>query len=146
MVAGPDDPGGGVVDGGEAPFVNRGGSSPDPDCPLDWVELEGDELEGDELEGAEPDCGEPEAGAVVESGAPAGVPTFVGSRVSRGGSSPLSIPTGAVSALSSFFAGSLPAGTHLPVAIHGICEFTVRLCSALLTVNSPNELPARSPS
>jgi hypothetical protein len=113
---GPDDPVGGVAGGAEAPFVNRGGSSPEPDCPVDCGELEGVELEGAELEAGVPEAGVPEAGAVVEAGAA----TFVGSLVSRGGSSLLSMPTGAVSAFSSVLAVSLPPGTHLPVAIHGI--------------------------
>ena len=46
--------------------------------------------------------------------------------------------------LSAVFAGSLPAGTHLPVPIHGLSTLTALLCSALFTVNSPSELPARS--
>ena len=66
--------------------------------------------------------------------------------VNRGGASLVSIPTGTVSALSSVFGFSAPAGTHAPVPSHGVDTLTALLCSALLTVNSPNELPACSAS
>ncbi len=77
------------------------------------------------------------------AGVLAGCDTFVGSRVSRGGPSPLSIPAGTDSAFSALLAVSLPLGTHLPVPIHGLMRLAALLCSALLTVNSPSELPAR---
>jgi hypothetical protein len=56
------------------------------------------------------------------------------------------MPTGAFSALSAVFGFSAPSGTQAPVPIHGVCTLTALLCSALLTVNSPSELPARSAS
>jgi peroxiredoxin Q/BCP len=107
-------------------LVKRGGSSPDADGSVDWGAVEG--------------------GAVVEAGVLADGASFVGFRVSRGGSSLVSIPTGTVSALSAAFFVSDPAGSHFPVPIHGLCTLTALLCSALLTVNRPNELPARSAS
>jgi len=84
----------------------------------------------------------------VERGAleAGGGATFCGSRVSLGGWSLVSIPTGAVSAVSAVFAVSLPAGSHVPVAIHGLGTLAALLCSALLTVNSPIELPTCSAS
>ena len=88
-------------------------------------------------------CGGTEAGAVVAGGVSFGALPLL---ESRGGSSLVSIPTGTVSALSAVFAFSVPAGSHAPVPIHGLCTLTALLCSALLTVNRPNELPARSAS
>lgn len=57
-----------------------------------------------------------------------------------------SIPTGSFSARSAVFGFSVPSGTHEPVPSHGVCTLAALLCRALLTVNRPNELPARSAS
>ena len=76
----------------------------------------------------------------------AGVVSFGVLRVKRGGSSLVSIPTGTVSAVKVVFGFSVPAGSHMPVPIHGLWTLTALLCSALLTVNRPKELPARSAS
>jgi hypothetical protein len=69
-----------------------------------------------------------------------------GSRVSRGGPSVLSIPTGVMLALLAFTGSSIPTGCHTPVPSHGVGALVALLCSALPTVNRPRELPARSPS
>ena len=110
-----------------------GGSSPEPDGWLDCGEVEG------EL-GGEVDAG------VVLGAASGGADFFAGSRVSRGAPSPVSMPTGTVSALIPVAADSVPAGTHLPVPIQGVATLAAVLCSALLTVNKPAELPERSAS
>jgi hypothetical protein len=88
-------------------------------------------------------CGGAAVGMLAAGGVSFGALSLL---VSRGGPSPVSIPTGTVSALSAVFGFSVPAGSHVPVPIHGVCTLTALLCSALLTVNKPNELPARSPS
>lgn len=67
-------------------------------------------------------------------------------RLSRGGASLLSIPTGTFSAFSDVFAASDPAGSHLPVPIQGVMLLATVLCCAPSTVNRPRELPVRSPS
>ncbi len=103
--------------GGLAGFVRRGGSSPEPDF---------------ESGAAPAGAGELFAGA--------------GFLVRRGGASIVSIPTGVDSALGDVLFFSVPAGTHDPVAIQGVGEFTALLCSAALTVNRPWELPVCSTS
>ena len=106
------------------PFVNRGGSSPE-------LGFEGCE---DVFEG----------GAPLADGA--GLLAF-GSRVSRGGpSSAALIPAGADSAFFAVSGASVPFARHTPVPSQGIAAFGLLLCSALPTVNSPSELPVRSPS
>jgi hypothetical protein len=51
-----------------------------------------------------------------------------------------------VSAFITFFSGSDPVARQTPVAIHGVGTLAELLCSALPIVNSPSELPDRSPS
>jgi peroxiredoxin Q/BCP len=83
------------------------------------------------------------AGAGEESGAAVGaLPLFF----SRGGPSVGSKPTGTDSAFIAVFGFSVPAGSHSPVPIHGFTTLGELLCSALLTVKSPCELPAFSTS
>lgn len=53
---------------------------------------------------------------------------------------------GFASAFISFLAGSDPAARQTPVAIHGVGTLAELLCNALPIVNSPSELPDRSPS
>jgi hypothetical protein len=66
-------------------------------------------------------------------------------RTRRGGASVVSMPIGTLS-LFFVFGFSLPAGTQLPVASHGIGTLAALLCSAAPTVNRPSELPVRSTS
>ncbi len=124
--AGTVEPDGGAGAGAGVPLVRRGGSSPEEDD------------EEEEFESVV------EVGAGA-AGAGAGRDTFCGSRVSRGGPSPLSIPTGIDSAFGAVLV-STPPGSHLPVPIHGLCTLTALLCRALFTVNRPRELPVRSAS
>jgi hypothetical protein len=121
--------------GDEAGLLNRGGSSPEPDGPLDFGALEG---------ALDPAGAFPDGGAAF----PVGLSFAAVSRVSLGGSSLLSIPTGTGSALAAFVSGSEPFACQIPVPIHraktpGTDLF---LWSALPTVNSPSELPACSAS
>ena len=109
-------------DGGGVLLVRRGGSSPEEAGAVDGGALE-----------------------VGCAGGAAGV-SFDGFRVSRGGWSALSIPAGTLSALGMSLLTSDPVGTQLPVPSHGFCVLAALLCRALLTVNSPNELPAREAS
>jgi hypothetical protein len=101
------------------------------------------------------DCGEFAGGVapaggreLVLGGAAGGAAAGVldAPRVSLGGPSLLSIPTGTFSALCVVFATSVPVGTHVPVAIHGADEFGDVLCNAPPTVNNPSELPVLVPS
>ncbi len=127
------DAGGGALpdccesDAGEDPLLSRGGPSLDESLGF-----------GAELDGALPEL---ELGFPPAAGFAA-----VGSRVSRGGASASSIPTGVLSAFCGVAIGSVPAGRHAPVPIQGACELTLLLCNALPTVNRPSGLPARSPS
>src|SRR5581483_6329314 len=112
---------------GEDPLLSRGGPSLDDSLGFDAEGV-----------GALPE-------ADVEVPLDAGF-ADLGSRVSRGGASASSIPTGVLSAFSGVAAGSVPDGRHEPVPIQGACAFTLLLCNALPTVNRPRGLPARSPS
>ena len=90
-----------------------------------------------------------DTGAFEDGAPPAGAADLFafGSRVNRGGpSSAALIPAGAASAFFAVSGASVPIGRHMPVPSHGIAAFGLLLCSALPTVNSPSELPERSPS
>jgi hypothetical protein len=121
--------------GADAGLLNRGGSSPEPEGPFDFGALAG---------ALDPAGAFPDDGAALSGGL-----SFAnGSRVNLGGPSLVSIPTGTASAFAALISGSDPFGRHAPVPIQvdkapGAELF---LCSALLTVNSPNEFPARSAS
>jgi hypothetical protein len=127
-VLGLDRVGGPSEDGAEFPLLSRGGPSSELG---DGLESEGDPPGDDE--GAE------------LGGAVAGFVALV-SRVRRGGPSSMPIPAGADSALIAFVGGSLQFARHTPVPSHGIAAFGLLLWRALPTVNSPRELPERSPS
>jgi len=103
-------------------LLNRGGSSPELELGFDGCD----------------------AGAFEVDGA-AGLFAF-GSRVSRGGASSPLIPAGAASAFFAVSGASVPFGRHTPVPSHAIAALGLLLWSALPTVNSPSELPDRTPS
>ena len=131
--------------------MSRGG--PSPDGAPDGAEGEVDDAGGVpaagvlsglvNLGGPSPDAGAELGGAELGGVAAPAAPGF---RVNRGGPSPASIPTGTVSAVCVVFGVSIPTGTQAPVAIHGVWLFAVVLCSAPSDVNSPSELPVRTPS
>lgn len=138
-----------VVDAGvsevSVPLFKCGRSSSESSAGLD-EEVE-EEVGEDVDEGAVPELGGLPAGGVSLPASLLALELVAApGRVSRGGPSSGSSPTGADSALSTFVVGSAPAGCHAPVAIHGSGTFTALLCSAVFTVNKPNEFPVRSAS
>jgi hypothetical protein len=89
-------------------------------------------------------------GAEVEGGGDGGVDAgaasaglgFCGARRKIGGASSSSSPRGLDSALWGLFAALLPAGSHVPAAVQLLLAPSI----ALVMVNNPSELPARSAS
>ena len=140
--------------GEELPLFNRGGPSSELELGFDgcagavcWLESDPDELGFVKRGGPSPEpelgCEGCDAGALLAGAA--GLFAF-GSRVNRGGASSVLIPAGAFSAFLAVTGGSVPFARHTPVPSQGIAAFGLLLCSALPTVNRPNELPERTPS